>query len=69
MVKKEAKWLELKKRAPELAFAILEEIVEEIEKENTPNIASLIVSGGRGGIAGRGGRGGRGGVWSPFFGE
>jgi uncharacterized membrane protein YgcG len=68
MVKKEAKWLELKKRAPELAFGILEEIVEEIEKENTP-IASLIVSGGRGGFGGRGGRGGRGGGSYSFFGE
>jgi hypothetical protein len=28
-VKKEAKWLELKKRAPELAFSILEEFAEE----------------------------------------
>jgi hypothetical protein len=27
-VKKEAKWLELKKRAPELAFAILEDVEE-----------------------------------------
>jgi hypothetical protein len=34
MVKKEANWLELKKNAPELAFAILEEFAEEIENRN-----------------------------------
>jgi uncharacterized protein with ATP-grasp and redox domains len=28
MVKKDAKWLELKKKAPELAFAILEDVDE-----------------------------------------
>jgi uncharacterized protein with ATP-grasp and redox domains len=34
MVKKDAKWLELKKKSPELAFNILEEIVEEFENMN-----------------------------------
>jgi hypothetical protein len=30
MVKKEAKWMELKKKAPELAIAILEDFTEDI---------------------------------------
>jgi hypothetical protein len=64
MVKKWAKWLKLKKKAPELAFAILEEIVEEIEKENTPNIAPM--GGGRGGLVGQG-RGGRGGGFGEYY--
>jgi hypothetical protein len=34
MLKKEAKWLELKKNAPELAFSILEEFAEEFENRN-----------------------------------
>jgi uncharacterized protein with ATP-grasp and redox domains len=33
-VKKDAKWLELKKKAPELAFSILEEFEEENENGN-----------------------------------
>jgi hypothetical protein len=31
ILKKEAKWLELKKKSPELAFSILEEFAEEFE--------------------------------------
>jgi hypothetical protein len=34
MIKKEAKWLELKKKSPELAFAILEEFAEDIKKKD-----------------------------------
>jgi hypothetical protein len=34
-VKKDAKWLELKKNAPELAFSILEEFVDESVRERS----------------------------------
>jgi hypothetical protein len=32
MVKKEAKWLELKKKSPELAFKLLEDFAEDLVK-------------------------------------
>jgi hypothetical protein len=41
-MEKEAKWLELKKKAPELAFSILEEFAEERGNSNgqqNPNIS------------------------------
>jgi hypothetical protein len=34
MVKKETKWLELKKKSPELAFSVLEKFVDEYGNEN-----------------------------------
>jgi hypothetical protein len=43
MVKKEANWLELKRKAPDLAFAILEEDVNEYknEKVNLKNMLKI----------------------------
>jgi hypothetical protein len=32
MLKKEAKWLDLKNKSPDLAFSILEEFAEEFER-------------------------------------
>jgi hypothetical protein len=44
-VKKDAKWLELKKKTPELAFSILEQIVEEFENRNDMHPSGSRMSG------------------------